>query len=298
VSVQKPSDSGKNVKDRVRGQWYDGKPGNVFDDEVQLELLLSVFGSKPTERCDEVAGVMMAMIDRFKGSQKTGQGDAAGVFVCPQSEPTLSCLLTPIIARLFDEKEISVCHQLFSRADSTSTPSCPMDITIVKDCDHCLIPVCVFELAREGSACNKQFQGFAYAQNCFKHYFPPQKHCAVLVVLLAATGDIELRFVYDAGDGKKFTDLKIFSCDPFDQAGLARVLSGIVWWTRKFQLPTKTSTNVNSSTTGASNVAIRDGREVLKLYDYRGYHRQHLACQRSPAAMLAHAWISGAKVES
>jgi hypothetical protein len=108
----------------------------------------------------------------------------------------------------------------------------------------------------------------------------------MLLVLLTATGDIELRFVYDAGNGKQYTVLKIFSIDHFDTASLARVLSGVVWWTSKFQLPTESFTTVNSSATGASNVAIRNGNEVLKLYDYRGNKRQQLPCQRSPTSML------------
>jgi hypothetical protein len=296
LTVAKPSDSG--TEQRIKPVTLDGKPGNVFDSATQLQLLLSVYANNPDEACNRVASAMVNMITRFRNTRNLQLRDACGVFRCEQTEQALTSVLAPILASLFPQyPEVLVCHQLFSRAGDDAkpaTPSAPMDITILKECEGCLIPTCLLEVAVKDPAEDKRAQGFAYSQNCFSHYYPKNCLNSMLVVLLSANLDLQLRFVYDAGDGKRFTDLLMFSSLAFDVEQLARVLSGVRWWTNQFRLPTALSTDVNSARTANCNVARR-GAEVLKLYDYkcRGFELEH---QRSPTLLIDNEWLPDAKV--
>jgi hypothetical protein len=130
-----------------------------------------------------------------------------------------------------------------------------------------MYPLGLFEwgLAR---ASDKRTQAFSYTRSHHKNYSDGKRVFRSLNVIITPTGGLELRVVYDSGDGKTFTDLLLFQSTRFEQQELARVLSTVRRWAENVDPSETEKVSWKSDDQRGCTVRILDGF-VYKLFDFR-----------------------------
>jgi hypothetical protein len=255
--------------------------------------LLQIFYSDPEALDLDVAKRLMTLCDRFDQSGRSSYEATTGGILCSKlTEPYLSALASPIIQALFPFSQTSnemivVAHQLPCRHKSKSET----DGTIVKITKTGMYTLGLFEWGLRDSA-RKQGQVFSYHRSHHASYFQESGNAVFrqLNVILSPAGSLELRVVYDSGDGKTFTDLLLFQTTKFSVQDLAATLHTVRVWANGWD--SSKSEKINWKSRENTRTLLQEGKNVYKIFDFR-YQREQT---RSPLVAIQHNLYPGLEV--